>query len=188
MDTIEAILKESIDIKEKLLNESAGEIKKIATVVAETLKKGRGFYLFGNGGSAADAQHIAAELQGRFLMERAAIPVIPLTTNTSTLTAIGNDYGFNLVFTRQVEAFVHEGDAVLGLSTSGNSPNVVDALRLAKSRGGITIGLTGEKGGKMLDYCDYGLKVPSCATPRIQEAHMLIGHIICGEVEKTLFG
>jgi D-sedoheptulose 7-phosphate isomerase len=186
MDRIEEILRTSAELKVKLV-EQAPVIKKMADIVSDALKNKKGVYLFGNGGSAADAQHIAAEMQGRFLKERPALPVITFTANTSTLTAVANDYSYKLVFTRQVEAFVERGDVVIAISTSGNSPNVVDALRLARARGAVTLGLGGETGGKMAAYCDTILKVPSKETPRIQECHVTIGHIICELVEAALF-
>jgi D-sedoheptulose 7-phosphate isomerase len=188
MEKIKRIITESLEVKRKLLDECVEAIRETADAVSGTLKRKGGFYLFGNGGSAADAQHIACELQGRFLMERAAIPVVSFTTNTSTLTAVANDYGYDKVFSRQVDAFVKKGDVVLGISTSGNSPNVIEALSLARERGTVTIGFTGEGGGKMAELCDILLAVPSRSTPRIQEAHILAGHIVCELVEEALFG
>jgi D-sedoheptulose 7-phosphate isomerase len=186
MDRIEKILRESAELKTKML-ELAPVIRKMADIITDALKNKKAVYIFGNGGSAADAQHIAAELQGRFLKERPALPATAFTTNTSTLTAIANDYGYDKVFTRQVEASVGKGDVVVAISTSGNSPNVLDALRLARARGAKTIGFAGEAGGKMAELCDVILKVPSRSTPRIQECHILAGHIICEVVEDALF-
>jgi D-sedoheptulose 7-phosphate isomerase len=139
--------------------------------------------IFGNGGSAADAQHIAAELTGRFEKERRALPAIALTTDTSALTAIGNDYGFDKIFERQVEALAKKGDILIGISTSGNSPNVLNGLKKGKSIGCISIGLSGRNGGQFDLHCDINLNVPSDITARIQEIHILIGHIICSNID-----
>ena len=152
-------------------------------IVTEALQRGNKVLLCGNGGSAADAQHIAAELTGRFKIERMPLPGIALTTDTSALTAIGNDYGFDQVFSRQVAALAKEGDVVIGISTSGNSLNVIYALETAKEMGCKAIGLTGKGGGKMNDVCDLNIIVPSDDTARIQEMHILIGHILCQLVD-----
>ena len=152
-------------------------------IVTEALQRGNKVLLCGNGGSAADAQHIAAELTGRFKKERHPLPGIALTTDTSALTAIGNDYGFDQVFSRQVAALAKEGDVVIGISTSGNSLNVIYALETAKEMGCKAIGLSGKGGGKMEDVCDINLIVPSDDTARIQEMHILIGHILCQLVD-----
>ncbi len=156
-----------------------------ALLSVEALKKGKKIILFGNGGSAADAQHIAAELTGRYKTERQSLPAIALTTDTSALTAIGNDYGFDRVFSRQLEAFAAEGDVVIGISTSGNSANVIEALKLAKERKCKIVGLSGKGGGEMNGYCDINLVVPSDNTPRIQEMHILIGHTICQIIDSA---
>ena len=153
------------------------------TLMAQTLKNGNKVLLCGNGGSAADAQHIAAELTGRYKSERGGLPGIALTTDTSALTAIGNDYGYDRVFERQVEALAREGDLLIGISTSGNSDNVVKALKRAKELGCRSIGLSGRDGGAMNALCDLNLVVPSDDTPRIQEMHILIGHILCQAVD-----
>lgn len=142
----------------------------------------------GNGGSAADAQHLAAEMVSRFNFDRPALPALALNTNTSSVTAIGNDYGYENLFSRQLEAFGVRGDLFVALSTSGNSANILKALETAKMRGLVTLGLTGESGGRMNGLCDHILRVPSRHTPRIQEAHILLGHIICAAVEEALFG
>ena len=163
-------------------------IEQFALTVAATLRHGGKLLVMGNGGSAADAQHLAAELVGRFLLERRALPAIALTTDTSILTAVGNDYGFDEVFARQVEAFAAAGDLVLGISTSGHSANVIKALAAAREKGCQTIGLLGRDGGRIAGMVDLALTVPSQETPRIQEAHQLIIHIICDLVEKELFG
>ena len=152
-------------------------------IVTEALQRGNKVLLCGNGGSAADAQHIAAELTGRFKKERHPLPGIALTTDTSALTAIGNDYGFDQVFSRQVAALAKEGDVVVGISTSGNSLNVIYALETAKEMGCKAIGLSGKGGGKMSDVCDLNIIVPSDDTARIQEMHILIGHILCQLVD-----
>jgi len=148
-------------------------------IATETLESGHKILLCGNGGSAADAQHIAAELTGRYKIERKGLPAIALTTDTSALTAIGNDYGYEYVFSRQVEALANEGDMLIGISTSGNSQNVINALEKAKEIGCRTVGFSGKGGGKMSDYCDLNIVIPSDDTARIQEMHIMIGHILC---------
>jgi D-sedoheptulose 7-phosphate isomerase len=148
-------------------------------IATETLEAGHKILLCGNGGSAADAQHIAAELTGRYKIERKGLPAIALTTDTSALTAIGNDYGYEHVFSRQVEALARKGDLLIGISTSGNSRNVIYALQKAKEIGCRTIGFSGKGGGKMNDVCDLNIIVPSDDTARIQEMHIMIGHILC---------
>ncbi len=155
----------------------------VGVIVTEALQRGNKVLLCGNGGSAADAQHIAAELTGRFKKERHPLPGIALTTDTSALTAIGNDYGFDQIFSRQVAALAKEGDVVIGISTSGNSLNVIYALETAKEMGSKAIGLSGKGGGKMEDVCDINIIVPSDDTARIQEMHILIGHILCQLVD-----
>jgi D-sedoheptulose 7-phosphate isomerase len=152
-------------------------------ITMETLKKGNKVLIFGNGGSAADAQHIAAELTGRYKSSRKGLPAIALTTDTSALTAIANDFGYERVFTRQVEALAREGDLLIGISTSGNSQNVIQALSLGKELGCRCIGLSGGDGGKMGAYCDINIVVPSNNTPRIQEMHIMIGHIISQAID-----
>ncbi len=163
------------------------DIKKAAEIIIEKYKKGKKVLVFGNGGSAADAQHIVAELVGRFLKERKGIPAIALTTNSSNMTSISNDYGFDEVFARQVEALLEEEDVVIGISTSGNSPNVVKALKKAKELKGTTIALSGRDGGEMIKYADIAIIVPFHMTPHIQEAHITIGHILCDLIEEKLF-
>ncbi|KJR99425.1 MAG: phosphoheptose isomerase [Peptococcaceae bacterium BRH_c4a] len=164
------------------------KIVRIAGVLVDCYKAGGKLLICGNGGSAADSQHIATELVSRFFLERKALDAEALTVNTSTLTAVGNDYSFDVVFSRQIEAKGREGDVLIAISTSGNSKNIVEAIRVAKSRGMTTIGLTGNNKEstiyKMTDYC---VAVPSESTPRIQEAHILIGHLICEYVERSLF-
>jgi D-sedoheptulose 7-phosphate isomerase len=162
-------------------------IAQVAGMIIEALGNGKKLLLMGNGGSAADAQHFAAEIVGRFRMERRALPALALCTDTSILTAIGNDYGFASIFSRQVEALAVEGDVVIGISTSGSSENVFSALSLARRMGCRTVGLLGKNGGTIRDIVDIDLIVPCQATPRIQEGHILIIHIICHLVENGLF-
>ncbi len=154
-------------------------IYSLGVIATETLERGNKILLCGNGGSAADAQHIAAELTGRYKSERRALPAVALTTDTSALTAIGNDYGYEHVFSRQVEALAQKGDLLIGISTSGNSLNVIYALEKARKMGCKAVGLSGKGGGKMNDVCDLNIIVPSDDTARIQEMHILIGHILC---------
>lgn len=154
-------------------------LDKASQLVVDTLKRGNKILFCGNGGSAADAQHIASELTGRYKSERKGLPSIALTTDTSALTAISNDYGYDRVFDRQVEALANKGDLLIGISTSGNSTNIISALKLAKEQGCTTVGFSGRDGGKMNEVCDINLIVPSDNTPRIQEMHILFGHIMC---------
>jgi D-sedoheptulose 7-phosphate isomerase len=177
----------SIKVKQALLKQSR-LLAQIADELIRAYRAGGKVILFGNGGSAADAQHIAAELAGRYYMDRKPLPAEALTVNTSILTAIGNDYGFEQIFARQVEALGNPGDIAIGISTSGNSPNVIEGVRAAKRKGMITIGLTGADGGQLKNEVDYCICVPSKDTPRIQEAHILIGHIWCELIERALFG
>ena len=161
-------------------------IDKIKVRIVEAIKNDNKVILFGNGGSAADAQHMAAELIGRFLLTRKSIPAISLTTDTSVLTAVGNDFGFENVFSRQCESIVCKGDIIIAISTSGNSPNVINGVHTAKERGGIIIGLTGMSGGKLSNLTDEIIKVPTTHTPEIQESHRIIIHILSNLVEKSL--
>jgi D-sedoheptulose 7-phosphate isomerase len=179
-------IEESVKVKEQLKGETKTLIA-IAEVIVQAFREGRKVILFGNGGSAADAQHIAAELSGKFIRDRSPLPAIALTTNSSSLTAIANDYGYDSVFARQLQPLADKGDVVVGISTSGNSPNVLLAMEQAKRCGAITIAFTGRR-GKLKDFADYVLSVPSVETPRIQEAHITLGHIICYLVEEELFG
>jgi D-sedoheptulose 7-phosphate isomerase len=156
--------------------------------VCGTLSYGQKTILAGNGGSAADAQHIAAELVGRYGFDRPSIPSLALTTDTSNLTAIGNDYGYDQVFSRQLEGMGHGGDIFIGISTSGNSINIIKAFESAKKKNIMTVALTGKDGGEMAKMADIALVVPSNSTPRIQESHILIGHILCDIIEKEIFG
>lgn len=185
IDRISAEMQQHASVLEASAELSPG-ISAAATIITGALREGGKLLLCGNGGSAADAQHLAAEFTGRFLRERRPYPAIALHANTSGLTAIGNDYGFEQVFARSVEAFGAAGDVLIAISTSGNSPNVIAAARLARARGLAVIGLTGADGGQLAAMCDRCLRVPSRDTPRIQELHILIGHIVCGLVEDAL--
>ncbi|KPJ62904.1 MAG: phosphoheptose isomerase [Planctomycetes bacterium DG_23] len=185
MDEIIRELRESARVKLEILKE-AENIQRAADKMTQALATHHRIYLFGNGGSAADAQHIAGELIGRFRKERPALPVISLTTNTSALTAIANDFGFEETFARQVEALVEEGDVVVAISTSGSSLNVLKAVEVAKEKGAVTIGLTGASGGRLVSLVDICIKVQSDNTWHIQEGHITIGHILCGLIEDGL--
>lgn len=185
--TISNILRESAELKLKMLDQ-AELIQRIAQTIEKCFRSGNKVILFGNGGSAADAQHIAAELMGKFYLNRSPLPVLAITTNTSVLTAVSNDYNYDQVFSRQIEAWVLPGDVVVGLSTSGKSPNVIEALLTAKTKEAISIGFCGQNNRQMTAVTDLCLSVPSIDTPRIQEMHMVVGHIVCYLVEKALFG
>jgi len=174
-----------IDLLERDL---APQIAEMGTLISDALAKGNKLLVMGNGGSAADSQHFVAEIVGRFKMERTALPAVALSTDTSIITAIGNDYGFDAIFSRQVEALAAPGDIVVGISTSGNSPNVLKALLAARERGCRTIGLLGKDGGSIKAVCDLPLVMPTNDTPRIQEGHITVIHIVCDLVEKKLFG
>ena len=179
-------LKEGSELRLKMAETMSAEIATAAAAIAEAFKAGRKLLLFGNGGSAADAQHIAAEFMNRFLIERPPLPAIALTTDTSVLTSIANDYAFDEIFSKQVKALGKKGDVALGITTSGSSGNVLKALRAAKKLGMTTIALTGE-GGKAASLCDIALQIPSRSTPRIQEAHIAVGHILCDLTDTILF-
>lgn len=183
---IEKELRSHLETIQKVIETLQPTIKEACETVVATLKGGNKILLCGNGGSAADAQHIAAELTGRYKTERAALPGIALTTDTSALTAIGNDYGYDTVFARQVEALAQEGDLLIGISTSGNSRNVLNAFDVAKRKGCATMALTGRDGGKMKAAADRNIVVPSDNTPRIQEMHILIGHILCQAIDDAM--
>ena len=163
------------------------KLAQAAAACIQCLRGGGKILLAGNGGSAADAQHIAGEFVSRFAFDRPGLPAIALTTDSSILTAIGNDYGYEKLFTRQVQAHGQKGDVFIGYSTSGKSPNVLLALEEARSKGLVCIGLTGDRGGTMRELCDHLLEVPSADTPKIQEGHLVLGHILCGLVENALF-
>lgn len=181
-------LEESARVKQKMARDMVDKIYEVSLLFVDVFKSGGKVVLFGNGGSAADAQHIAAELMGRFRAERPSLPALALTTNTSVLTALGNDYDHSCILSKQVEAMVQPGDAVIAISTSGNSPNVIEGLKAARAKGAKTVGLCGKGGGQVAKLVDHALTVPSEETPRIQEAHITIGHIICELVERELFG
>jgi D-sedoheptulose 7-phosphate isomerase len=185
-ESIVRSLKEGAELRLKMAEAMPAEIVSAATAIAEAFKAGGKLLLFGNGGSAADAQHIAAEFMNRFLIERPPLPAIALTTDTSVLTCIANDYAFDEIFSKQVKALGKKGDVALGITTSGSSGNVLKALRAAKKLGMTTIALTGE-GGKAASLSDIPLQVPSRSTPRIQEAHIAVGHILCDLVDTILF-
>lgn len=189
IDKIRRHIEESVQTKRLILSDEQmlSQIGQAADLIIKAYRSGKKTLLAGNGGSAADAQHIAGEFVSKFYFDRPGIPSIALTTDTSILTAIGNDYGFERLFARQVEAQGVEGDVFIGISTSGNSKNIVAALRACKEKGIRTIGLTGSKPCEMDHLCDITLKVPSDQTPRIQESHIMIGHILCGLVEADLF-
>lgn len=188
-DFVRQEIEQSILTKQRLLNDKAlcDKIKQVAELCLDVYRQGNKVMLAGNGGSAADAQHIAAEFVNQLCYDRPALSSIALTTDSSIFTAIGNDRGYNKIFSRQIEANGKEGDIFIGISTSGNSANILEALKACKQHKIISVGWTGENGGKMKEECDYCLCVPSTETPRIQESHILIGHIICGIVEDTLF-
>lgn len=188
-ETFVRAFNDSIQLKQLVINDN--HIKQTIEVVAKKISqcfKQNGQVLFcGNGGSAADAQHLAAEFSGRYLMNRSPLNAEALHVNTSFLTAVANDFSYNDIYARLVEAKGKEGDVLIGISTSGNSQNIINALQIAKKNKIITVGLTGHDGGLMKEYCDYLLNVPSIDTPRIQEVHILLGHIICEIVEKNMF-
>lgn len=185
---IENYLSSSLAVKNKLVNDEKliRKIKDVAELLEQMFRNGKKLLIAGNGGSAGDAQHIAAEFVSRFFYDRPGLPAIALTTDTSMLTAIGNDYGFDRLFSRQVQAQGSAGDVFIGISTSGNSPNIIAAIKEAKNLGITTIALCGS-GGDLLSIADYVLDVPSLSTPHIQECHIVIGHIICGLVEELIF-
>lgn len=187
-DKASKAIKDSIEVKEKLLRSGVEPIAGAAKMIISAVKGGNKVLIFGNGGSAADSQHMASELIGRFKLERPAIPAIALTANTSTLTALSNDYGYEASFARQLEALAIKGDVVIAISTSGNSANVLSALKAAKKLGLKAITMTGTDGGKIAKLADVALKVPSKDTPRIQESHITAIHIICELVETELHG
>ncbi|HEY4901944.1 MAG TPA: D-sedoheptulose 7-phosphate isomerase [Candidatus Sulfotelmatobacter sp.] len=193
-DSMRALIQEriqsSIATKQKLLADSVFEeqVALVAAKIVESLRRGGKVFFFGNGGSAADAQHLAAEFTGRYLKERRPLPALALSVNSSSLTAIGNDYGFEQVFARQLEALGKEGDVAVGITTSGNSPNVVKALEMARTKSIFAVALTGAAGEKADKVADCAICIPSKETPRIQECHILTGHLICEIVEAEMFG
>lgn len=186
VEDIRAELEESLKIKQRVIDEQIFVIQEILIALLKALDAGNKVILFGNGGSAADSQHIAGELVSKFRRERKALPAIALTTDTSILTSIANDFSFEHVFARQIEALGAPGDIALGISTSGNSPNVIHALRVARQLGLVTIGFTGEDGGELKDAVDICFQVPSNSTPRIQEMHITVAHTLCELIEIEL--
>ncbi|MDB5210800.1 MAG: D-sedoheptulose 7-phosphate isomerase [Sediminibacterium sp.] len=189
-EKIKSIIAASIDVKKQVLADEAFQqnIENIINAITGAFQNGKKVLFCGNGGSAADAQHLAAEFSGRFYKNRKALPSEALHCNTSYLTAVANDYSYDVIYSRLVEGICEEGDVLVGLSTSGNSKNILNAFVSAKEKKVITIGFTGAGGGKMKDFCDYLVNVPSDDTPRIQESHIMIGHIICELVEAKIFG
>ncbi|MFA5115252.1 MAG: D-sedoheptulose 7-phosphate isomerase [Candidatus Omnitrophota bacterium] len=186
-DKIKDMLLENIRVKEEMLRTSITQVMKIAELLVECLKKNGKVIIFGNGGSASDSQHIAAELVGRFKKERQGLPAVALTANTSVLTALANDYGYEAVFSRQIEALAGKNDLAIGISTSGKARNVAAAIKQAAKMGLKTVVLTGSSGAELAKLADAALIVPSNSTPRIQETHITIGHIICEIAEDTIF-
>ncbi len=184
---IKKSVEENIDVKQRLLEGHCQVIAQIALEMIQTLKEGDKIILFGNGGSAADAQHIAAELMGHFAAQRPSLPAIALTANTSTLTAIGNDFGYEYIFSRQVEGIARKGDLIIGISTSGKSPNVLRGIQSAKRMGIKTVAFTGGNGGPVVKESDLSFIVPSHNTQRIQETHIMVGHILCELIEHQLY-
>ena len=181
---------ESVAVKQALLDDPQliDAVIEVARDLIAALRGGHRLFLFGNGGSAADAQHIAGELVGRYKLERSGLPVYALTANTSSLTAIGNDYSFDAVFARQLEALGSRGDVAVAISTSGNSRNILSAIETARAKGLVSVGITGRGGGQLKGHVDRCIRVPSEETPRVQEAHILIGHLLCEMIETDLFG
>ena len=186
---IKEIIQQSISVKENLMgrDDLVEVIEAIVTEIVLAFRAGNRIYFCGNGGSAADAQHLAAEFSGRFYKDRLALPAEALHCNTSYLTAAANDYGYEHVYARLIEGIGQPGDVLIGLSTSGNSVNIIEALQKAKRKGMVTVGFTGDTGGAMKDECDFLLAIPSKDTPRIQECHIMVGHIICELVESQYF-
>ena len=188
-NVIADMIEESIKTKKALLTpEMLGTISTLAGRMVQAYRAKKKVIWFGNGGSAADAQHLAAELVSKFYLDRHSLPSLALNVNTSILTATGNDYGYDTVFAKQIEGLCFEGDIAVGISTSGNSPNVIEAVRKAREKGALTVAMTGEGGGRLKDEVDLLVAIPSKDTPRIQEAHITIGHILCYLVENELFG
>jgi len=188
-DKISKIIQASIDVKLQVLDNKDlhHTVLKSVTALVNAFRNGNKVLFCGNGGSAADAQHLAAEFSGRFYTDREALPAEALHVNTSYITAVANDYSYDVVYSRLVQGIGRKGDVLVGLSTSGNSVNIIKALEVARTKEMITIGFTGETGGKMKDICDLLINVPSTDTPRIQESHILLGHIICQLVEEEYF-
>lgn len=189
MEKIKSIIQASIDVKQQVLNNVSllQTVNDAVAIIVAAFKKGNRVYFCGNGGSAADAQHLAAEFSGRFYTDRKALPAEALHCNTSYLTAVANDYSYDVVYARLIDGIGEEGDVLIGLSTSGNSKNIVQAFKVAQAKGIITVGFTGASGGDMKPVSHHLINVPSTDTPRIQESHILLGHIICQLVEEQYF-
>ncbi len=189
-DTIQSILNNHRQTADAMLSDHrlAKDIEHAVDTISHTLINGGAVYAFGNGGSAADAQHFTAELVGRFYMDRPGLRAVALTTDVSVITSLSNDFGYDEVFARQIEALGCEGDTAFAISTSGNSPNIINAIRTAAGKGMKTVGLTGKGGGKMAGLCDTAIIIPSEVTPRIQEGHVLVYHILCELIEKKVCG
>jgi len=188
-DRIKKLIQSSIDTKQLVLQDGQliATVEKIVDVIVTAFQNGKHVYFCGNGGSAADAQHLAAEFSGRFYTDRKALPAEALHCNTSYLTAVANDYSYDVVYSRMIEGIGQEGDVLVGLSTSGNSKNIINAFEKAREKKIVTVGFTGETGGGMRSYSDYLINIPSTDTPRIQESHIMAGHIICQLVEEKYF-
>jgi D-sedoheptulose 7-phosphate isomerase len=187
-EVIRGAIRESIEVKTDLLKQHVSVIAELSGLLIGALRSGRKLVLFGNGGSAADAQHVAAELVSRFQVDRDALPAIALTADASILTSVGNDLAFDQIFSRQVRALVQRDDVVAGISTSGNSPNVINGIIAAKEKGAVTVGFTGRSGGELKGSVDICCRVSSDSTPRIQEAQITIWHVLCEVVEREMFG
>jgi D-sedoheptulose 7-phosphate isomerase len=187
-EIIRGAIRESIEVKSDLLNQHVSTIADLSRLLIDALRAGKKLVLFGNGGSAADAQHVAAELVNRFQMDRNPLPAIALTTDTSILTSVGNDLAFDELFSRQVRALVQRGDVAVGISTSGNSSNVINGIIAAKEKGAVTVGFTGRSGGRLKDLVDACCHVSSESTARIQEAQITIWHALCEVIEREMFG
>ncbi len=187
-NAIVKIFEESAKVKVKFAKENADKVVEVVQLIAQAFREGKKVLIFGNGGSAMDASHIAAEFVNRFLMERPPLPAIALNTDVAVLTSISNDYDYSQVFSKQLSALGHDGDIVIGISTSGNSLNVIKAIDVAKKNGMKTIVFTGGTGGKLASVADYTFAVPTKHTPRIQETHITLGHTICQMVDEELFG
>jgi D-sedoheptulose 7-phosphate isomerase len=187
-EIIRGAIRESIEVKSDLLNQHVSTIADLSRLLIDALRAGKKLVLFGNGGSAADAQHVAAELVNRFQMDRNPLPAIALTTDTSILTSVGNDLAFDELFSRQVRALVQKGDVAVGISTSGNSSNVINGIIAAREKGAVTVGFTGRNGGRLKDLVDACCHVSSESTARIQEAQITIWHALCEVIEREMFG
>ncbi|MBN8782917.1 MAG: phosphoheptose isomerase [Sphingobacteriales bacterium SCN 48-20] len=189
MEKIKQLIQASISVKQQLMEDDAlvSVIGTVADVITNAFRDGKRVYFCGNGGSAADAQHLAAEFSGRFYTDRKALPAEALHCNTSYITAVGNDYSYDVIYARLIDGIGQPGDVLVGLSTSGNSANIIKAFEVARERGMVTVGFTGQTGGQLKALSDHLINIPSTDTPRIQESHILAGHIVCQLVEETYF-